>query len=42
MSIERKYFGTDGVRGRVGQYPVNAEFVLEIGLGCGESVICGR
>ena len=25
----RKYFGTDGVRGLVGQYPITAEFVMK-------------
>ena len=26
---ERKYFGTDGVRGLVGQGPINPEFAMK-------------
>lgn len=32
----RKYFGTDGIRGRVGTYPVTAEFVLKLGWAVGK------
>lgn len=32
----RKYFGTDGIRGRVGTSPVNAEFVLKLGWAVGK------
>ena len=28
---ERRYFGTDGIRGLVGQYPITAEFVMKLG-----------
>jgi phosphoglucosamine mutase len=28
--MSRKYFGTDGVRGRVGQYPMTVEFALRL------------
>lgn len=31
----RKYFGTDGIRGRVGQYPVTADFVMKLGWAAG-------
>lgn len=31
----RKYFGTDGIRGRVGQWPINAEFILKLGWAVG-------
>lgn len=31
----RKYFGTDGVRGLVGQYPITAEFVMKLGYAAG-------
>ena len=27
----RKYFGTDGVRGRVGQFPITPDFVMRLG-----------
>ena len=30
--MSRKYFGTDGVRGRVGEAPITPEFVLRLGL----------
>ena len=30
-----KYFGTDGIRGRVGEYPINAEFMLKLGWATG-------
>lgn len=33
---QRKYFGTDGIRGRVGDYPVNAEFILKLGWAVGK------
>ncbi|MFV0576237.1 MAG: phosphoglucosamine mutase [Vibrio sp.] len=32
---ERKYFGTDGVRGKVGQYPITPDFVLKLGWAAG-------
>lgn len=35
MNIKKKYFGTDGIRGHVGQYPINAEFVLKLGWAVG-------
>jgi len=35
MAKERKYFGTDGVRGRVGEHPITPEFVLKLGWAAG-------
>lgn len=32
---KNKYFGTDGIRGRVGLFPVNPEFVLKLGWAFG-------
>ncbi len=32
---ERKYFGTDGIRGAVGVWPINAEFMLRLGRALG-------
>ncbi|MAK71092.1 MAG: phosphoglucosamine mutase [Idiomarina sp.] len=32
---ERKYFGTDGVRGRVGEYPITPEFAVKLGWAAG-------
>ncbi len=33
--MARKYFGTDGIRGRVGVHPINAEFMLKLGWATG-------
>jgi len=33
--LARKYFGTDGIRGRVGVHPINAEFMLKLGWATG-------
>jgi len=35
----RKYFGTDGIRGKVGEYPITPEFVLKLGWAAGR-VLC--
>ena len=32
----RQYFGTDGIRGRVGQPPITADFVLKLGWAAGK------
>ena len=32
----RKYFGTDGIRGLVGQYPISPEFVMKLGYAVGK------
>ncbi|WNL44556.1 phosphoglucosamine mutase [Dyella sp. BiH032] len=32
---ERKYFGTDGIRGPVGQWPISADFMLRLGRAAG-------
>jgi phosphoglucosamine mutase len=29
--MTRKYFGTDGVRGKVGEAPITPEFALKLG-----------
>ena len=31
----RKFFGTDGVRGRANEYPINAEMTLKLGAAAG-------
>ncbi len=31
----KRYFGTDGIRGRVGEYPITPEFVLKLGWAVG-------
>lgn len=33
---KRKYFGTDGVRGKVGEHPINPEFVMKLGWAAGK------
>lgn len=40
MSAKR-YFGTDGIRGRVGEWPITAEFMLKLGRAVG-SVLAAR
>ena len=42
MSGERKYFGTDGVRGKVGQYPITPEFVMKLGWAAGRVLAQGK
>lgn len=32
----KKFFGTDGIRGRVGLWPINAEFILKLGWAVGK------
>lgn len=32
---ERRYFGTDGIRGLVGQYPITPQFVMKLGYAAG-------
>src|SRR3546814_16572658 len=34
----RKYFGTDGIRGRVGEGPISADFVLRLGNAYGNAL----
>ena len=34
----KRYFGTDGVRGRVGEYPITAEFMLKLGWAVGRAL----
>ena len=39
MSIKRKYFGTDGLRGTVGEDLITPEFVLRLGQATGRALI---
>ena len=39
--MTRKYFGTDGVRGKVGEIPVTPELVMRLGYAAGK-VLAGR
>jgi phosphoglucosamine mutase len=34
--MTRKFFGTDGIRGRVGQLPITPDFVLKLGYAAGK------
>jgi len=34
--MSRKYFGTDGIRGRVGEFPITPEFVMKLGFAAGK------
>ena len=33
--MSRKYFGTDGIRGHVGQFPITPDFMLKLGWAAG-------
>ncbi|MEI6893730.1 MAG: phosphoglucosamine mutase [Colwellia sp.] len=37
----RKYFGTDGIRGLVGQYPITPDFMMKLGYAAGK-VLAGQ
>jgi phosphoglucosamine mutase len=37
--MARRYFGTDGVRGRVGSSPITAEFVMRLGYAAGTTLV---
>ena len=37
--MARKYFGTDGVRGRVGETPITPEFVMRLGYAAGLALV---
>jgi phosphoglucosamine mutase len=36
--MQRSYFGTDGIRGRVGEPPITPEFVLKLGWAAGRTL----
>ncbi|MFZ5523945.1 MAG: phosphoglucosamine mutase [Pseudomonadota bacterium] len=38
--MSKKYFGTDGVRGRVGEHPITPQFVMHLGYAAG-TVLAG-
>ncbi|MDR3387756.1 MAG: phosphoglucosamine mutase [Rudaea sp.] len=39
--MEKRYFGTDGIRGRVGETPITAEFMLKLGRAAGKVLANG-
>ena len=40
--MTRKYFGTDGVRGKVGQLPITPDFVMRLGYAAGKVLAGAR
>ena len=34
--MQKKYFGTDGIRGRANEFPMTAESALKIGMAAGQ------
>lgn len=40
-AMKNKYFGTDGIRGRVGDSPVTADFMLRLGRAAGKVLAAG-
>jgi len=50
MTGQRKYFGTDGIRGKVGEAPITPDFVMKLGwaVGCifahngGDKILIGK
>lgn len=39
--MARKYFGTDGIRGCVGEFPITADFVMKLGWAAGKVLGAG-
>ena len=39
--MNRKYFGTDGIRGRVGEAPITPDFALRLGFAAGRALAHG-
>lgn len=39
--VSRQYFGTDGIRGRVGEYPITPDFMLKLGWAAGKVFAAG-
>ncbi len=40
--MSRKYFGTDGIRGRVGEFPITPQFVMTLGYAAGKVLACAE
>lgn len=40
--MSRRYFGTDGIRGRVGEAPITADFMLRLGRAAGAVLAAGE
>ncbi len=39
--MSKRYFGTDGIRGRVGEAPITPDFMLKLGWACGRVFAAG-
>lgn len=39
QNSKKKYFGTDGIRGRVGRDPISAEWILRLGFAAGRVLV---
>lgn len=39
--MERRFFGTDGIRGRVGAWPITPDFVMKLGWAAGRVLVRG-
>lgn len=37
--MSRKYFGTDGIRGKVGEFPITPDFVMRLGYAAGRTLV---
>lgn len=42
MTCSRKYFGTDGIRGRIGSELLQPEFLVKLGWAAGKVLSCGK
>ena len=40
--MSRKYFGTDGVRGTVGQSPMTPDVIMRLGYAAGRAMVARR
>ncbi|MEM0953632.1 MAG: phosphoglucosamine mutase [Pseudomonadota bacterium] len=40
--MEKRHFGTDGIRGRVGETPITPDFMLKLGWACGKVFSAGQ
>jgi len=40
--VTRRYFGTDGIRGKVGEFPITPDFVLKLGWAVGRVLARGN
>ena len=41
MTASRRYFGTDGIRGKVGELPITPEIVMHLGYAAGKALASG-